>query len=279
MASNHDSPAENALYDADSDDPLAFDDVADQIQPALSRLALDTRTHRFTLLDGFSDREDVLRWFVSATGATLGRLPDAVYQAIHRDFVTDVRSEVPPPLLGGLLDRDDAVPNGTARDLRERFAAQAYSPAAANAMRALREDAQETAPSRDGTNVDPEREPHVAMRPSLSQIEEHQRRAITALLSGFQDVDALLQWGDVLSLATHGCIPDDYIADMATSPIARGILLVGDDHPSAAKYRPAREVTAAWLLQHFADGTRERYRHAAEVSHPERSDSDSPDWS
>lgn len=249
-------------------DELRFGEVSDEVQPALSRLALDARTHRFSLLDGFADREDVLRWFVEATSATLGSLPTEAYHAIHSEFVTDMRSEEHPPLLGALLDDDSAVPNGTARELRERIAATAFSPAAAKAMRQLRSDAQETAPSRDGVNVSPEREQHAAMRPSLSQIESHQRRALDALLEGFDDVDALLRWGDILSLATHGCIPDDYISDVATNPVGRGILLVGEGHPCPGRYRGAREVTGAWLLQHFANGVRERYRHAAEVSDP-----------
>lgn len=251
-------------------DPLRFDEVSDQIQPALSRLALDCRTHRSSLLDGFTDREDVLRWFVSAIGATLARLETSVYEALHRDFVTDMRSEMPPPLLGALLGVDEAVPNGTAREFRERFASQAFSPAAARAMRLLRVDAQEVAPSRDGVNVDPQREQHHSMRPSLSQIERHQTRAVDLLLEGFGDVDELLRWGDVLSLATHGCIPDNYIADVATNPVSRCILLVEDRDP--AQHRPAREVIAVWLLRHFSAGTRERYRHAGEVSDKARND-------
>jgi hypothetical protein len=263
-----------ALYDDVDEvgDPLAFADVDDDTLPALSRLALDVRAYRRALLDGFDDRRAVLEWCVGSMGATLGRIDGEWYEWVHAEFVTDTRSDDRPPLLGALLDVDAAVPNATAREFRERIAAGTYAPAASAAVRVLREDAQEVAPSRDGPNVAPEREQHVAMRPSLSQIEAHQARALDSLLAGFAAVDELLAWGDTLDLATHGEIPDDYLATLATSDVARQVLLVGDGQPGIERFRPAREVVGAWLLTYFAAGTRQRLAHAAEVSHQASND-------
>ncbi len=258
----------SGLYD-DSDDPLVFDgDVGDETQPALSRLALDVREYRRQLVDGFDTRREILEWSVGATGATLGRLPREWSVTLHESMITDTRTAGRPPLVGALLGVDGAVPEGTARDLRERIAAETFSPAASRAVRTLREDAQEVAPSRDGPAINPEREQHSAMRPSLSQIEQHQRRSIEALFQGFDSLEQLLSWGDVLDLATHGEIPDDYVSSLATDPTTTRLLVVEESET----HREPREVIAAWLLRHFRDGTRSRYRHAGEVSDPKSDD-------
>ena len=246
----------------DTRDEIA--DVADETQPALSRLALDLREYRKELLAGFTDREAVLRWTVGATGATLGRLPTTFLEAVHESFVTDAATNTHPPLVAALVDVDAGVPEVTARTFRERLAARLYAPAASQAIRVLRQDAQEVAPSRDGSVIDPEQERHAAMRPSLSQIEAHQQRATEALLDGFADMDQLLAWGDVVDLATHGELPNDWLASVASSPSTLPLLVVDDPH----EHRVAREIIGAWLLRHYAAGTRSRYRHAGEVSDP-----------
>lgn len=248
-------------------------DVTDRTQPALSRLALDLRQYRAELIAGFQSREALLRWAVGATGATLGRLPVTFLEAIHEAFITDAATTSTPPLLGGLLDEDGAVPNATAQQFRERTATRLYAPAASRAVRILREDAQEVTPG-DDEQIDASAEQHAAMRPSLSQIERHQRHATDALLAGFDDVPALLDWGDVLDLATHGELPDDFLADIAASPTTRHLLVVDE----ATTYRAPRETIGAWLLRFYARGTRSRYRHAGEMSDAEGRDLSAPTW-
>jgi len=267
-------PPESPPPDADPVVAGAFaSDLTERRQPALERLSRDQREHREALLAGFDSRADVLGWLVSVTGATLGRLPEELYRALADDVVAAVRDE-PTPLLGALLDRDDAVDGVESRVVRARLAATALAPAHSRAIRALRDDAQEQAPSRasEETPADPERERHVAMRPSLSEIEQHQQQALVGLLAGFTDLSAVLRWGDVLELACHGTLPTDWIADAVNDPAMRRVLLVGGEagHPDRRTHHRAREVVAARLCRRFRDGTRARYDHASESSDRER---------
>jgi hypothetical protein len=244
-------------------------DLEERRQPALERLSRDHREHREALLDGFNSRADVLAWLVSVTGATLGRLPEELYDAIHADMVAAAREEA-TPLVGALLDRPDAVEGLEPRVVRARLAASTLAPAHSKAIRALRDDAQEHAPGRSGEEAPtkPHRERHVAMRPSLSAIERHQQQALVGLLAGFQDLSAILRWGDVLELACHGTLPSNWIADAVNDPAMRRVLLAGGDggHPDPPVHRRAREAVAARLCGRFRAGTRARYDHAAETS-------------
>lgn len=110
----------------------------------------------------------MLAWLVSVTSATLGRLPEELYDAIHADMVAAAREEA-TPLVGALLDRPDAVEGLEPRVVRARLAASTLAPAHSKAIRALRDDAQEHAPGRSGEEAPtkPHRERHVAMRPSI----------------------------------------------------------------------------------------------------------------
>jgi hypothetical protein len=74
--------------------------------------------------------------------------------------------------------------------------------------------------------------------------------------------------GAVLDLATHGELPNDFLASIAASPTTRQLLVVDD----ATEHRTAREIIGAWLFRHYAAGTRSRYQHAGEVSDPASND-------
>lgn len=284
-------------------------DVGEEIgsyRPALVALTRDLRELRSELLAGFPSRRDVLDWTQRLSVRSLGRLPQRYYREIGRQFRVE---RVGEHRHQGVLLAAMLVPNQRSRDLvdifrdgegeiildgqrvtmsdveleaeivtrlRERLVSRLLRPAYDRAYRELRPSATEYADEADaGDSHDPRGQRHPSMRPSLGELDTWQSLALQDLLEGFDDRQKILEWGDVVELATAGTINDieanegharDFIERCYQERSTRAILL-GDDQA----HRRARELMAAhFLAPAFNLGVREIFGSTGEVPDADR---------
>jgi hypothetical protein len=231
------------------------EDVTDieTVRPALVTLTRDIREMQDELLVGFDDRRALLEWCQRLTVRTLGTLGDDFYRRLSRQF----RGERQGVLLAALLTpaaRTRDLDEDVARELRERLLARRIDPAFRTAFRYLRKDAGEYIDEAgEGDVHDPTRQQHLAMRPSLTEIDEYQADALGRVLDGLADTSAILDWSKVLVLATHGEVDRDFLARCYLEGSTRKLLC--NTHPIAS--RPRQLFAAYYLLPQFNAGVRD----------------------
>jgi len=229
-------------------------DGTPRTQPALRTLQVDQRE----LLDGgdrvehglragFPRLRDAVAWYQRAQTRTFGFLAE---EFAPTDLVRD-------RTLGAALvtgsDRedlaDDPLSLDMAREYRRRLERVVVRPACNRAYNRLRRRAgeylqdSEVAPEK----VTPERQSHVAMRPSLERKDREQSAALAELWGGFDDEDALLDWLHDLDEPSNGALDGRLAARLGRDETARKHLLA--DEQAAAGV--ADTVARRWR-EHFA---------------------------
>lgn len=222
-------------------------DELESYRPSLVKLTNDVANLRDDLEQGFSSREELLLWLQRACVRTLGEIPMRVIDEIGRQFRPLRGDEDEGVLLAALLTgaaRDRDIPEDVAMNLRRQLAAEYLEPAAVRAFERLRADAGEyVESSHDGSEHDPARQRHIAMRPALDEIDENQQQALRELLDGFEDKSELMDWTDLLQLATHGELSEGFITRLFNEH-ATIKMLTGE----LDKHRRARQLFAAYYI-------------------------------
>lgn len=257
-------PADGSLEDLR--DVLEPDDGA-AVQPALPTLVGDVVSLLESLEHGFSGKDEIVLWFGNVVVKTGGEIESVVLEDIARQL----RTEPEGPVVAAFLTpsaRSRELGSETTRRIRESFRARFLIPALHRALRALRKSATEYGTGgtgdgsrNDGGPTDPDRQKFTAMRPGLDELARYQERALRALLAGFDSEADLLAWIELMELATHGEIPEEWSAKAYRENGAREMLL-----GSEPEHERARRAFAAWFaLPLFRDGIRSRRRRAGEI--------------
>lgn len=244
------------------------EDVLDieTVRPALVTLTRDVRSMQSELLAGLDSRRALLEWLQRLTVRTLGCLGDDFYRRFGRSFRS---SETEGVLLAAVLSeeaRSRALDEDVAKELRERLLAKRLDPAFRTAFRHLRKDAGEYIDEAgEGDAHDPKRQTHVAMRPSLTEIDTYQAEALDRLLDGLDGGSDVLDWSTVLVLATHGEVEGEFLQRCYLESSTRGVLTSIDEVD-----RGARELFAAThILPRFNAGVRDLAGRAGETAEAE----------
>lgn len=227
------------------------------VRPSLSVLQDDQRalirpvdTDRYTdeyhLRIGFPHRRAAIEWYQRAIVRTFGHIADDVGIDTQLTY---------GPLLDWLIP-GRAGETGTPRLGREQFEAEVLLPACNRAYNELRKVAGEYIDDDDGrawTDLDPEGQQHVAMRPGFQRLDAMQAKALGELWGGFPNREALFNWLHGLDEPTNGAVREDIAALVNRSQLATELLL--------ENYRPERkarffreEFAIRLLLPAFAGG-------------------------
>jgi hypothetical protein len=250
---------------------------SETVRPALVSLTRETQQLEAELLDGFSTRRELLEWSQAVSVRTLGVIEDRVWRELGSQFAGDGGRE--GTLLRALLDpsavrrRGSDIPDATRQEERERFIAAFIAPAFREAFRHLRKDAGEyVSPGEELDPHDPRNQNHIAMRPSLSEIDRYQSSTLAELLDGFSAPRELLEWSDRLTLATHGETGEGFLERCYLERSAREVLL-GESETS----RRAREHFAAYhVIPRYNAGIRDLAGRSAEIPDAERKETGVP---
>lgn len=250
-------------------------------RPAAAKLSTDQARVIVWLLDGFDDREEMLSWMQSLVIQSLGALED--------DWYADVASS--SVLVSAMLDRpwgtmredfDDLPPNFAA-ELRRGVVVEDLLPAFRQAHRDFRWSAgerveflDEESENDDAIRVDPREQQYPAMRPSLGQLAERMEWALSKLLEGFENPDALLLWVQSVTAIVHAEVDEEAIQGAYfETPVRDHLLGEGDE---AEFFRTA--WAAEFLLPAFNRAAREVAERAGEVIAGEQeADQSVPGWS
>lgn len=252
------------------DEPLV-DDGEEVYRPALVRLVgQDMREILADLLEGFQSRREVLEWAQRLAVRSLGKVPHDVYDALGRAFVS--RMDDPErPLLSVLLvpsRRDRDVDEEVAREARRRLAGEYLLPSAHRALRELRADAGEYLGDAVGSSHDPLEQRYIAMRPALDELDDRQQSALARFLIGFNDGEAVLEWGGRADLATHGEIGDGFASRCYAEESTRRALLGS----RRVDERARESLAAGYILPAYNAGVRVLSGRAGEQPHETRQD-------
>lgn len=250
-------------------------EVKESTRPALVKLTNDLDGMRISLLQGFRSRKELLYWMQRLTIRTLGELPDRWYFDLASEFRGDPSSTKDRALLACLKSdwhrkRDD-ICEDDALEVRERLCALTVRPAYHAAFRKLRRDAGEYVDSDtgDASAHDANIQRYIAMRPAIDELERYQQRALEQLIGileaeddngGLEDRSSILEWGNDVELATHGELPEAFIARCyrESSTVE---MLTGDE----PEHLHARELFAAHhLAPYFNRGVRDLSGRATE---------------
>lgn len=241
-------------------------EVPDSRRPSLIRLSLDVESLIAELMDGFESRRAILDWMRRLITRSLGEVSTEFFGQMGDEFRSaDPNSTVVAAMLTSSA-RDRNLDPDAGRRLRRRIASEVVDPGYRRAFRALASGANEYID--DGDRMDPgERDPakqrYIAMRPAISEIDDHQKRCVDAILDGrLDDPDDIRRWGSIAEIASHGSIRSDLVRRSIVEGSMRRILTASDPVPSI---RRARELyVARFLLPAFNAGVRDLRNRANE---------------
>ena len=243
-------------------------------RPALVRLTEDVDDVVQDLRAGFESRREIVAWEQRLAVRTFGQIPQRWYRGLARALGTSEER-----VLVAVLLREDArerdVPADVVDRVRERFAASVIAPAYRRAFRHLRKDAGEYVEDGRAAEHDPFSQQHVAMRPALEELEDWQQRGLAALFDGLEDADGIHTWGQVVQLATHGEISDEFILRCHRERSTRRVLL--DESEYADRARVA--FGARFLVPAYNAGVRELAGRAGEMPDAETTSTDPVSYS
>lgn len=261
--------------EADLREVIGEESATGATMPALPTLARDVVALLDDLEIGFPERSGLVLWLGEVVVKTGGEIEPVVLSDISRQL----RGDPEGPVVAAFLtpaSRSRELPKGADKEIRESFRARFLIPALHRAVRQLRKSATEYGTGglgegsrNDGGQTEPERQQFTAMRPGLDELARYQRRALEALLEGFDSEADLLAWSELMELATHGEIGEEW-ASRAWRERAVRRMMNGEADGSER----AREAFAvAFALPLFRKGVRARRRRAGEVpSHVGRDD-------
>ncbi|MFW6045480.1 MAG: hypothetical protein ACOC8O_01335 [Natronomonas sp.] len=255
--------------------------IVESTRPALAKLTLDLRRLELELLAGLEGRRDVLEWIQRLSVRTLGEIPDRWYFDLAVQFRGVPDSGVEKTLLSALIADDHRkrdMDAGDALELRQRLIAITIRPTYHAAFRKLRKNAGEyvDADSEKLARHTARLQKYVAMRPALDELEYYQKKTLDDCLAGFDDKQAILEWGRDVELATHGEIPESFVARCYRESSMANVLT-----GTRTVDRRARElVVAYYLAPHFNRGVRDLSGRATEQPEPDTEDPDRepPEW-
>lgn len=238
-------------------------------RPALVKLVEDVRDSERELLSGFGSRREILLWTQQLAVRTLGEMPQQWFHQMARQFRGVPSSAHERTLVSALLrDRYRTRPleEAKAREFRRQLSARTIRPAAHRAFRELRADAGEYTDAGDSDQHAPGKQQYVAMRPAIHELHENQRSTLVALLDGFDDREAILDWGHDLELATHGEIDEEFVTRCYGERSTRTLLTSAESAD-----RRGRELFAAhYLIPVYNRGVRDLAGRAKEQANEQR---------
>jgi len=233
-------------------------------RPATTKLTHDQADLLVDLLEGFSDRRELLEWHQEVVVQSLGQLPDSWYT----ETATDA------PTVSALLGRpwgpvDDVDPS-VAREIRRGMVASDLLPAFRDAHHEFRWAAVERVEHLDDQAegdapdaVDPRLQEYPAMRPAFGELEGQQRAVLQSLLDGFDSAEQLLLWTVQVVGGTYAEIP----AETVRRPYFEEPLRHHMETPTDGRDRFVRRSWAAeYLLPAFNRAAAELAQRAAEVT-------------
>ena len=248
-----------ATTESDAEFSGAFEpaDVAEgSYRPALVKLVEDVRDSEQRLLHGFGSRREILLWTQKLAVRTLGEMPQDWFHQMARQFRGVPSSGHERTLVSALLRpqyRTRELGEARAREFRRQLSARTIRPAAHRAFRELRSDAGEYVADGEADQHAPGKQQYVAMRPAIHELHENQRLTLQMLLDGFENREAILDWGHDLELATHGEIDEEFVTQCYGERSTR-TLLTSDEQAD----RRGRELFAAhYLIPVFNRGVRD----------------------
>lgn len=242
-------------------------DGVDEYRPSLSNLDRRQQDILDELVDGFGSQKDVIRWVQRLGIVTLGRLPDRWTREapLSRSMLSLL---IVTPERREHAVNDEPPDLDVAREFREELAGKLL-PYHNEAVRDFRESAVEYL--NDDERPDPAKAESVAHRPSLSELDERQRRALDALLEGrIESRRDVVGWARSLNLATEGEIGDlasdgdrGFLDRVVGERGTLAVLVVDESEP--ASHETARIRFAAYhLLPAFNAGVRSLWSRAGE---------------
>lgn len=193
--------------------------------------------------DGFETRRELCNWWQAAAVRTFGHVREffPAAEIIHDDTLTAALT----------------APDPTQAQRHERRQLQyAVLDACRDAYRDCESRAREWLSGQhsddsDYTQIDPERQRHIGMRPAFSRLDAEQARALWRLWDGFDGEAAMLQWvHDLPALARFdGVLPGSLAEFLQADEHARRMLQA--DSELAAEYR--EHFAAAVVLPAFGE--------------------------
>ena len=238
-------------------------------RPALVKLVEDVRDSERRLLRGFGSRREILLWTQQLAVRTLGEMPQDWFHQMARQFRGVPSSAHERTLVAALLRpgyRTRSLSEPQAREFRRQLSARTIRPAAHRAFRELRSDAGEYVDDGDTDQHAPGKQQYVAMRPAIDELYRKQERALTQLLDGFENREAILDWGHDLELATHGEISEEFVTRCYGERSTRNLLTSTDSSD-----RRGRELFAAHhLIPVYNRGVRDLAGRAKEQADEKR---------
>lgn len=234
-------------------------------QPALRTLQLDQRelldggdSVPHGLRDGFPTRRDALEWYQRAITRTLGEIAEEFRPlSLVRDRT----------LVGALVvgdERDDLVTDPVSLDVARRYRRvleRSYvRPACNRSYNRLRKRAGEYIEDSDDSpsEIDPESQRHVAMRPTIARKDIEQADALRTLWDGFESERELLDWTHDLDEPSNGAIEADLAARIGRDATARAYFIESErasaDVPEEQARRYREHFAATKLLPAFVAG-------------------------
>lgn len=239
------------------------------VRPALKTLQHDQRALLAddvgevpALREGFVSRRGAINWYQAAIVRTFGYLADE-WPALElsRDRVLLQSLVVSEARNGWAKSGAKPVSLSSARDVRDRLETSVVRPSCNKAYNMLRKTAGEYIDNEEKdmptSELDPEQQAHVAMRPAFQQKDHEQRRTLEELWGGFEDVEAIRDWCNDLDGSTNGAIDADFSRMVADDTIAVEHLLAGETGREQLDKQVYRERLAIHaLLPAFVTGVK-----------------------